>query len=111
MSNLSDTSVILNGVEVDIDTAINDSYRDIQGLLNTTQSQLRNLAQLEERGEGFQFSHELCSKIDYNLREIVELFKDLRSIVKQVKLKPADQSEKDWQTGFDIQFKADCQNQ
>lgn len=107
MSNMSDVSVVLNGEEIDIDTAINDTYRDIQGYLNTTQSQLRNLAQVGERSETFRYSHELCTNIDANIKEILELFKDLKSVVKQIKLKPADQSDKDWQTNFDIQFLAD----
>ena len=106
-SNMSDVSVILNGQEVNIDDAINDTYRDIQGYLNTTQSQLRNLAQVEERSETFFYSHELCSNIDYNIKEILELFKDLKSIVKQVRLKPTTPEEKEWQTNFDIQFKID----
>ena len=105
MSNMSDVSVVLNGQEVDIDTAINDTYRDIQGYLNTTQSQLRNLAQVEERAETFFYSHELCTNIDHNIKEILELFKDLKSIVKQVKLKPTSEGDKQWQTNFDIQFK------
>ena len=42
-SNMSDLSVVLNGEEVNIDDAINDTYREIQSHLNTTQSQLRNL--------------------------------------------------------------------
>ena len=104
-SNMSDVSVILNGQEVNIDDAINDSYRDIQGYLNTTQSQLRNLAQVEERSETFRYSHELCTNIDYNIKEILELFKDLKSIVKQVRLKPTTPEEKEWQTAYDIQFK------
>ena len=106
-SNMSDLSVVLNGEEVNIDDAINDTYREIQSHLNTTQSQLRNLAQVEERSETFRYSHELCTNIDYNIKQILELFKDLKSIVKQVKLRPADQSDKDWQTNFDIQFKID----
>ena len=106
-SNMSDVSVILNGQEVDIDTAINDTYRDIQGYLNTTQSQLRGLAQVEERSETFRYSHELCKNIDYNIREMLELFKDLKSIVKQVKLKPLCEEDKQWVTSFDIQFDID----
>ena len=106
-SNMSDLSVVLNGSEIDVDTAINDTYREIQSHLNATQSQLRNLAQVEERSETFRYSHELCTNIDYNIKQILELFKDLKSIVKQVKLRPADQSDKDWQTNFDIQFKID----
>jgi len=104
MSNLSDTSVILNGEEIDVDSAINDTYRDIQGYLNTTQSQLRALAQAEDRSEGFRYSHHLCMTIDRNIKEILELFKDLKSIVKQVKLKPDGDDDRMWQAGFDIEF-------
>ena len=104
MSNMSDVSISLNGVEIDVDTAINSTYREIQSHLNATQSQLRNLAQIEERSETFFYSHELCTNIDYNIKEILELFKDLKSIVKQVRLKPKTPEEKEWQTNFDIEW-------
>ena len=106
-SNMSDLSVVLNGEEVNIDEAINDTYREIQSHLNATQSQLRNLAQVEERSETFRYSHELCTNIDYNIKEILELFKDLKSIVKQVRLKPTTPEQKEWQIAYDIQFKID----
>lgn len=106
-SNMSDVSVVLNGEEVDIDTAINDTYRDIQGYLNTTQSQLRNLAQAGERSETFRYSHEICTNIDINIKEILELFKDLKSMVKQIRLKPTSEEDKAWQINYDIQFKND----
>lgn len=104
---MSDVSVVLNGEEIDIDSAINGTYRDIQGYLNTTQSQLRNLAQAEERSETFRYSHEICSNIDVNIKEILELFKDLKSMVKQIRLKPTSEEDKQWQIAYDTQFKID----
>lgn len=104
MSEVS-ISISINGQEMTVDTAINDTFREIQSNLNDTQTKLRTLAQIEERSETFQMSHELCTNIDHNLKEITLLFKDLRSIVKQVKLKPETPEEKQWMTSFDIEWK------
>ena len=104
-SAMSEISISLNGVEQSLEQAIDDTFKELQQNLNFCQTNLRNLAQCEERGDEFEISHDICSKINSNILEMKELFLDLHSIVKQIKLKPETPEEKQWMENYNEEKK------
>lgn len=107
-SAMSGMSVSMHGEEVSLEDAVNDCFKSIQGHINNTQNHICGLATADERGD-FRYSYELQCKINYSLAEMLILFKDLKSIVKQIKLKPETDEDKEWVTSFDIDFKKECE--
>jgi hypothetical protein len=101
---MSGMSVKMNGEEVALDAAVDDCFKSIQSHLNNTQNHICGLATADDRGD-FRYSYELQCKINYSLSEMMLLFKDLKSIVKQIKLTPASDEDREWVTSYDIEFK------
>ena len=101
-SQMSEMSVSMHGDEVNLVEAIDTVFRDLQQHLNSSQCNLRNLAQCGERNDEFEVSHKYCCSIDDDLSEMLLLFKDLKSIVKQIKLKPESDEEKEWLKQFEL---------
>ena len=95
-SQMSEMSISINGMEVNLVEAIDSTFRDLQKHLNSSQCNLRNLASCSDRGDEFEVSHKYCCEIDDDVSEMLLLFKDLKSIVLQVKLKPESPEEKEW---------------
>ena len=104
-SAMSEVSISLNGVEQSLEQAIDDTFKELQQNLNQSQCNLRNLATCEERGDEFQISHDICYRIHDNILEMKELFLDLNSIVKQIKLKPETPEEKNWMETYNEEKK------
>ena len=102
-SQMSEMSISLNGQEIMLEEAVDETFKDLQAFLNNTQCDLRNLASCDERNETFEVSHSYCTKIDDNISEMNELFKSLKSIVKQIKMKP--ETDEDKQFVKDFEFK------
>jgi len=109
-SAMSGMSVSMHGEEVSLEDAVNDCFKSIQTHINNTQNNICGLATADDRGD-FRYSYELQCKINYSLAEMLILFKDLKSIVKQIKLKPETDEDKEWMTSFDIEFKKECEEQ
>ena len=110
-SQMSEMSVLIHGDDVNLVEAIDTVFRDLQHHLNSSQCNLRNLAQCGERLDEFQVSHRYCVDIDDNLSEMLLLFKDLKSIVKQIKLKPESPEEVDWLKEFELTRKLEKEEQ
>ena len=104
-SMMSQVSISLNGQEMDLEGAIDETFKSLQQNLNFCQTNLRNLAQCEERGDEFEISHDICYRIHDNILEMKELFLDLNSIVKQIKLKPETPEEKNWMETYNEERK------
>jgi hypothetical protein len=102
-SQMSEMSISLNGEMIDLEVAVDETFKNLQECLNNTQCDLRNLASIDERNETFEVSHSYCTKIDDNISEMNELFKSLKSIVKQIKMKP--ETDEDKQFVKDFEFK------
>ena len=102
---MSEISISLNGVEQSLEQAIDETFKELQQNLNFCQTNLRNLAQCEERGYEFQISHDICYRINDNISEMQELFKDLKSIVKQIKLSADTPEEKNWMETYNEEKK------
>ena len=104
-SMMSQVSISLNGQEMDLEQGIDETFKELQQNLNFCQTNLRNLAQCEERGDEFQISHDICYRINDNISEMQELFKDLKSIVKQIKLSADTPEEKNWMETYNEEKK------
>ena len=109
-SAMSGMSVSIHGEEVNLEDAVNDCFKSIQGHLNNTQNHICSLATADDRGD-FRYSYELQCKINFNLAEMMILFRDLKSIVKQIKLKPETDEDREWIQSYDIDFKKECEEQ
>ena len=109
-SAMSGMSVSMHGEEVSLEDAVNDCFKSIQGHLNNTQNNICGLATADERGD-FRYSYELQCKINYSLAEMLLLFRDLKSIVKQIKLKPETDEDREWMSSFDIEWLKQCEEQ
>ena len=101
-SQMSEISISIHGEDVNLIEAIDTVFRDLQHHLNSSQCNLRNLAQCGERSDEFQVSHKYCVDIDDDISEMLNLFKDLKSIVKQIKLKPESPEEVEWLKEFKL---------
>ena len=102
-SQMSEMSISMNGAEVNLEQAIDDTFKSLQSHLNSCQCGLRNLGMCNERNDIFEVSHKYCMDIDDDVSEMLLLFKDLKSIMKQVKLKPESPEEVEWLRNFNEQ--------
>jgi len=93
-SNASDISVVLNGVETGIEQAIDQTFGGIQRYVNDSQCGLRTLCQLMDQDGDFKTSLEISDDIIDGIDGMTALFKDLKKILKALKLKPEDDIEK-----------------
>ena len=110
-SAMSGMSVSIHGEEMPLDQAIEETFKQLQTHLNNTQTNLIQLSMTEDRGEGFKYSYEMQKKVEWSISEMTLLFKDLKSITKQVKLSPTTDEEKQWKLSFDINFQKECEEQ
>ena len=102
-SAMSGLSVSMNGEECSLEEAVTSTFKNIQTHINNTENNICGLAVADDRGD-FRYSYELQKKIEFSLSELLLLFKDLKSIVKQIKLKPTNDADRDWIKSFDIEF-------
>ena len=110
-SQMSEMSVSMHGDEVGLVEAIDTVFRDLQKHLNSSQCNLRSLSLCHDRNDEFEISHRYCVEIDQDLGEMLLLFKDLKSIVLQIKLKPENYEEKEWLKEFELTRKLEKQEQ
>lgn len=92
------------GEEVDLEKLMTDTFKDIQGHLNNVHCQICTLAQVEERGETYEYAYPIQKKIEYSITVMTDLFRELKNITKQLKLSPTTPQEKEWKASYDIQF-------
>ena len=110
-SQMSEMSISLNGEEIMLEEAVDETFKNLQAFLNSTQCDLRNLASCDERNETFEVSHSYCTKIDDNISEMNELFKSLKSIVKQIKMVPKTDEDKQFVKDFEFKRREEKQEQ
>lgn len=102
-SAMSGLSVSMNGEECSLEEAVTSTFKEIQQHINNTENNICGLAMADEKGD-FRYSYELQKKIEFSLSELLLLFKDLKSIVKQIKLKPNNEEDRQWTLSYDIEF-------
>jgi len=90
---MSEMSITLNGQERSLESAIDETYKELQKSLNNSQCSLRTLCQRVENDEfeeSLIYNYEVVDYID----NMTELFKDLKKICKSVLAKPENEDEK-----------------
>ena len=109
-SGVSGFSVSYCGSEVDLECAIDDSYKNLQKHLNNSQCSLRQLAMLSEQDQDFEEAVKLYDMIEEDIDGMICLFRELKSVSKQVMGKPPPEK-KDWYRKHNAQRKLDKINQ
>jgi len=94
-SQLSQMSVSYCGEEIDLESAITTCFRDIQTFLNDTECTLRTLAMLCDQDGDYKTCLEYNDHVEDSIDGMNDLFKELKSIMSQVSLKPQDAEEKE----------------
>jgi len=89
-------SVSINGQEVILESALDNVFKNIQGALNSTHCSTRECCMILDQDSDFKTMVLKGDEIIDNIDEMASLFKDLKSIIKQVILKPQDDEEKGW---------------
>lgn len=83
-SCMSEVSVNWNGEEVDLETAVDETFKLAQTYLNGIHCQIRDLAQVEERNECYMTALDMYLSMEKDINGIAEVFKDLKHCAKQV---------------------------
>ena len=102
-SSMSGMSINMHNEEVSLEEAVTSTFKSIQGHINNTENNICGLAMADEKGD-FRYSYELQKKIEFSLSEMLLLFKDLKSIVRQIKLKPTNEEDRQWSLSHDIEW-------
>lgn len=96
-SDLSEISVSINGIDTDLESMLSQTFKDLQQHLNDSQLGIRTLGTLVDREDCTLHDAVLHQDaLEDSVDEIIELFKDLKDIVKQISPTPFDNDEKDW---------------
>ena len=82
--------------EMALDDAVDRVYLESQQQLNDSHSLVRQLCMLHEQDQDFRVSVELSDRIVDHIDELNNIFKELKSIVKQCSIKPETPEEKQW---------------
>jgi predicted CoA-binding protein len=93
---MSNMSITMGGVEIDLETLLSQTYRDLQANLNESEFQLRTLAMLEEQDGSFEDAVKHVDKIVENIDNMVLLFKDLKKVAGQIRGLPDNEEDKIW---------------
>ena len=83
-SNMSNVSINYDGVDVDLDEAIDHIFKELQEHINGTHVQIREMCQWDLRNESYEETLVYFNKMAIHIKEGSALFKDLLSIMKQV---------------------------
>ena len=68
---------------VELDTALNDLYKDIQEQLNHSQCAIRQLAASSEQDNDYLIAVEIFFELDDHVLSLLTMFKELQSVSKQ----------------------------
>jgi hypothetical protein len=95
-SVMSTMSISINGEEVVLETALDKTFSDLQTALNGLHCNTRECCMILDQDNDFETMVGKGDDVNNGIDEMMLLFKDLKSIIKQVMLKPDGQEEKDW---------------
>jgi hypothetical protein len=84
------------GEEIILEQALDDIFKKLQTSLNDCHSETREMAMNLDREDDFKIFYEHDSKIQEYVDGLAGLFKELKSVSKQVMGKPATEEEKAW---------------
>ncbi len=83
-SMMSNISVSVFGEEMDLEKALDEVFKQLQGYLNDCHSTVRNLAMCEDRNDDQIEILQIWRSLNVSIDEAMILFKELKSISKQV---------------------------
>ena len=87
-SQMSNMSVSYCGSEIQLADAIDECFTELQGHLNHLHSYTRELAMMPEQDSEYEVELKQVLIIEDCIDEMSELFKDLKSVTKQIIGKP-----------------------
>tara|TARA_R110000782_G_scaffold71722_1_gene143758 strand:+ start:1653 stop:2018 length:366 start_codon:yes stop_codon:yes gene_type:complete len=93
---MSTMSVSVFGEEVKLEVAIDDIFKKIQTSINNTHYQIREMCMDLDREDDFKVSYEHHVKVGDYVDDLAGLFKELKSVTKQVLGKPDTPEDKVW---------------
>ena len=105
-SSASSVSVSFKGREVDLETALDETVRDLQKHLNMVQCHLRTLAADCERDPDFKEAIATADALEENIDEMAWLFTDLRGFCYDMVGIPETADEKAWLKQHKVERKA-----
>ena len=83
-SSASSVSVTLRGEEVDLETALDTTVRDLQKHLNMVQCQLRTLAAGSERDDDYEDQIKIADELQDNIMSMGWLFEELYGMAYEI---------------------------
>ena len=95
-SVMSTMSVSINGQEMMLETALDDTFKQLQSTLNGLHCSTRECCMVLDQDASFEDMVEKGDEISDGIDMMLVIFKELRTIIKQVMLKPETDEEKQW---------------
>jgi hypothetical protein len=95
-STMSTMSVSVFGEEIILEQALDSIFKQLQTSLNDCHSQTREMAMDLDRDDDFKIFYEHDRKIQEFVDGLTVLFKELKSVSKQVMGKPDNEEDKAW---------------
>ena len=95
-STMSTMSVSVFGEEIILEQALDSIFKQLQTSLNDCHSQTREMAMDLDRDDDFKIFYEHDRKIQEYVDSLTVLFKELKSVSKQVLGKPDNEEDKAW---------------
>lgn len=95
-SVMSTMSVSVRGEEVILEKALDDVFQELQDNLNHMHCYVREICMGLDQDMDFKTEIEQTDNVNDNIELMSGLFKDLKSILKQISSKPQDDEEKAW---------------
>ena len=90
---MSSMSVSMNGLEMELEPALDQVFMELQQNLNNSHCTVRSILQSEEQDCDYQAILDLCFEVHENIDGMAELFKNLNDVLKHVS-KPDGDEEK-----------------
>lgn len=95
-SDATSITVSAFGEDMDLEKAIDQIYKELQNAMNYSHCSTRELAMEAEREGNFEDVATHGFQIQDHVDEMLELFKELKTVVKQVVGRPKGDDEKKW---------------
>ena len=83
-SNMTQMTVSAFGEEMPIEQALDNVFKEIQEHINELHVSIRNLCMTQDRGESYIYAYQYYHDITTHITEGAGLFKELKSVMKQI---------------------------
>ena len=105
-SSMSNLSVSFRGNnEADLEQSLDIVFRELQENLNTTHCVVRSLAMSSEQDADYKEETKMSFQMNDCVDDMQTLFKELKTVVKQLVGKPPTDADKTWLKSFEIMHK------